>query len=199
MDRPISYESRGWCPHATYLEDGHVLSPPNAHVEFVARSLLCMSNYFILQLRQEYGVILDSDAFLGAFSMDREGQRVKMGPWPLGPGHRPQEPPVQSTTILPTDYKLISQDEIRASMCIKWEKYYWHSAGHIPYAICKANGAPPLDVETDNGHPPLDNNRIDEDEEQDIETGGIGFDQGDSEVDPQPRRLGGRPLKREHN
>ena len=28
---PISYESEGWCSHATYLEDGHVLSPRTLH------------------------------------------------------------------------------------------------------------------------------------------------------------------------
>jgi hypothetical protein len=179
--RPISYESRGWCPHATYLEDAHVLSPPKAQVEFVARSLLSMSNNFALQLRREYGVIIDSDAFLGAFTMEQGGQRVKMGPWSLGPGHRPQEPSDQSTT-LPTDYKLVDQEGIRVSMYKKWEKYYRHAAGHIPYAVCKANGALPLGYDNVDGVLPTGMEEEDEDE-------------GESEIDQEEhRRPGGRPL-----
>ena len=79
-------------------------------------------------------MIIDSDAFLGAFTMDQGGQRIKMAPWLLGPGYRPQNPTDESTT-LPTDYKLVDQEEIRVSMGDKWEKYYQHAAGHIPYAV----------------------------------------------------------------
>ena len=129
-----------------------------------------MSNYFTLQLQREFGVIIDSDAFLGAFSMDRDGQRVKVGPWSLGPGHRPLQPLDQSTT-LPSDYQLVDQEERRISGYKKWEKYYRHAAGHIPYAVCKANGVPPLGIQ-------------DEDE-----------DEGESEIDlGEHQRAGGRPV-----
>jgi hypothetical protein len=148
-----------------------------------------MSNYFTLQLPPEYGVIINSDAFLGAFTMDRGEGRVKTGPWILGPGYRPQQPPDQSpsqATTLPTDYKLIDQEEIRVPMRDNWEKYYRHAAGHIPYAVCKANGAPPL--EKDN-----------EDEERDFEMGGIGFEDGDSELETgtvtRSPLAGGRPFR----
>lgn len=145
-----------------------------------------MSNYFTLQLRREYGVIIDSDAFLGAFTMDGGGQRVKVGPWSLGPGHRPQQPSDESTT-LPTDYKLVDQEEIRVSMYKKWEKYYWHAAGHIPYAVCKANGVPSLVNENLDGVLPTGM----EDENE---------DDGESEIDPdERRRWGGRPLNGKDN
>lgn len=151
-----------------------------------------MSNYFILQLNPEHGVMIDSDAFLGAFSMDREGQRVKVGPWSLGPGHRPQQPSDPSST-LPTEYKLVDQEGIRVSMNNKWEKYYRHAAGHIPYAVCKANGASPLRMDGAGG-------TEDESEEQEFETGGIGgigINYRESDIEAyttRTQRPGGRPL-----
>ena len=150
-----------------------------------------MSNYFILQLKREYGVMIDSDAFLGAFTMDSEGQRIKVGPWSLGPGHRPQQPSDLSST-LPTDYKLVDQEGIRVSMYKKWKKYYRHAAGHIPYAVCKANGASPLWME-------------DGSEEQEFEIGGIGgvdINDGESDIEEhltRTQRLGGRPLNDKGN
>ena len=120
-------------------------------------------------------MIIDSDAFLGAFTMDTGGTRVKVGPWSLGPGHRPQQSSDQSTT-LPMDYQLVDQEDKRVSMFKKWETYYRHAAGHIPYAVCKANGAPPLGIEDENE------------------------DDGESEIDvDEPRRLGGRPLNGKNN
>ena len=158
-----------------------------------------MSNYFVLQLRQEYGVIIDSDAFLGAFTMDREGQRVKIGPWVLGPGYRPQQPPVQST-ILPPDHMLIDQERIRVPMRAKWEKYYQHAAGHIPYAVCKANGAPPLGMDIVNGDPPCANRVDEEDEDEDYEMGGIGFHPECQTEEPQRGKpqVGRRPSNGHH-
>ena len=84
-----------------------------------------MSNYFTLQLHYEYGVIIDSDAFLGAFTMDMGGQRVKAGPWSLGfrPIHHFTNGPPAG-----------NQEDKRVFMFKKWETYYWHAAGHIPYA-----------------------------------------------------------------
>ena len=153
----------------------------------------------MLQLRPEYGVMVDSDAFLGAFTMENGGQRVKIGPWSLGPGYRPQQTsdhPAQS--ILPTDYKLIDQENIRVPMRLKWEKYYWHAAGHIPYAVCKANGAPPLDTDSVNEGPTCasQTDNGDGDDEPDIEMGGIGFDHESGYT--LKERLGGRPLNCEH-
>lgn len=133
--------------------------------------------------------MVDSDAFLGAFTMDSDkgGQHVKIGPWPLGPGYRPQQPPDQSNpTILPTDYKLIDQKEIRKHMRIKWEKYYFHAAGHIPYAVCKVNGAPPLDM----------------DAASDVQScsGEVGNEDEESEIGESLRRgHGGRPLNGKQN
>lgn len=117
--------------------------------------------------------------------MDRGGERVKIGPWLLGPGHRPQGPPDQSTNSNSrTDYKFVNQEEIRVAMQAKWEKYYRHAAGHIPYAVCKANGAPPLG----------------DSEEQDFEMGGIDFDEGESEIEePLARNHTGRPSDGEGN
>jgi hypothetical protein len=163
-------------------------------VDFVARSLLSMSNYFILQLNRELGVTIDSDAFLGAFTMvDGGGQRVKVGPWHLGPGHRPRQPPCQSAT-LPTDYQLVDQEEIRISQYNKWDKYYRHAARHIPYAVCKANGASSL-------------GRENVDEERGFEIGGIGdgepetgVDDGETEIEEHlGMRPGGRPLNGKHD
>jgi hypothetical protein len=156
-----------------------------------------MSNYFILQLHPENGVMIDSDAFLGAFSMDREGQRVKVGPWSLAPGHRSRQPSDPSSTV-PTE--LVDQEEIRVSMYNKWEKYYRHAAGHIPYAVCKANGAPPLGMDDVDGDSPCASaSRIeDESEEQGFEIGGIGhipIETGIEEHAQRTGRPGGRPLK----
>ena len=158
-----------------------------------------MSNYFVLQLQHEHGVMIDSDAFLGAFTMDRGGQRVKIGPWSLGPGHRPRNPSDQSTT-LPTDYELVDQEGIRVSMTRKWEKYYLHAAGHIPYAVCKAKGVPPL-VDNTNGGSHRTRRMEDGNDDQDFEIGGIGGADidGESEMEDQvveqgSKRPGGRPL-----
>lgn len=146
-----------------------------------------MSNYFILQLRREYGVIIDSDAFLGAFFMDNRGQRIKVGPWRLGPGHRLQQPSDQSTTLPTNYYKLIDQEGIWVSMYDKWGKYYHHAAGHIPYAVCKANGASPLG---------MDNFQVEEsasgtdDENEEFD----GIDDGESIEGHITKRPGGRPL-----
>ena len=73
-----------------------------------------------LQLRHEYGVIIDSDAFLGALTKDTGSQRVKGGLWSLGLGHRQSSD--QSTT-LPMDYQLVDQDNKQVSMFKKWERY----------------------------------------------------------------------------
>ena len=140
-----------------------------------------MSNYFTLQLPPEYRMIIDSDAFLGAFTMDQGGQRIKIGPWLLGPGYRPQHPSDESTT-LPTEYKLIDQEEIRVPMGDKWEKYYRHAAGHIPYAVCKANGVSPLA------------GGMDDEDEQDFEMGGIGFESFDDSQSESPLTVTRRPL-----
>lgn len=135
--------------------------------------------------------MIDSDAFLGAFTMDREGQRVKIGPWHLGPGYRQQHLPDQST-ILTSDYQLINQEETRTSARLKWENYYNHTAGHIPYAVCKSNGAPPLDADT----PYCDALTDEENGEGDIESGGIGLDDAGSETEePQARPLKGKGEK----
>ena len=123
-----------------------------------------MSNYFTLQLHYEYGVIIDSDAFLGAFTMVK-GLKLAPGLWVSD----------QSTT-LPMDYQLVNQEDKRVFMFKKWETYYWHTAGHIPYAVCKANRVPSLGMEDENE------------------------DDGESEIDmDKPRRLEGRPLNGKNN
>ena len=66
-----------------------------------------------LQLRHEYGVIIDSDTFLGAFTMDTGSQRVKGGLWSLVLGHRQSS---NQSTTLPMDYQLVDQDNKRVSM-----------------------------------------------------------------------------------
>ena len=44
--------------------------------------------YFVLLLPQSYGVRIDMDRFFSAFSMKIEDKRVRLEPWPLGPGFR---------------------------------------------------------------------------------------------------------------
>ena len=79
----------------------------------------------------------------------------------------------------------------------KWEKYYRHVAGHIPYAVCKAKGVSPLA------------GGMDDEDEQDFEMGGIGFESFDDSQSESPlmvtrkplpvSQTGGRPLDGECN
>ena len=132
-----------------------------------------MSNNFVLQLRQEYGVIINSDAFLSAFTMESEERHIRMGPWLLGPGYRPKKPADQCTPFVETDYELVDQEEAQGPMRNKWNMYYVHTAGHIPYAVLKSNGAQPL---------------VTDDDDEDLEPGGKGFD--DEESDTNDEELG---------
>jgi len=102
--------------------------------------------YFILQLPQRYGVRIDMDRFFSAFSMRIEEKRVCLEPWTLGPGFRPRD--TENTLAredMITDDDLIDQEEIRRAKNLAWNKYAAHTAGHIPYAVCRTNGYPPLE------------------------------------------------------
>jgi hypothetical protein len=151
MVRPLDLEKRGWCPHATYLEDGHVISARKSHVNFIVRALYCVVLYFILQLPQKYGVRVDLDTFFSAFSMfNEDGQRIRVQPWVTGPGYRYHNSNQQSTDIRedqdnaePIQCALDNdgfkdQEDVRAPMRAAWERYYQHVANHIPYVASRA-------------------------------------------------------------
>jgi hypothetical protein len=56
------------------------------HFEYIVRTLFTIVLFFIAQLPQEYGVRVDKDAFMAAFSFTGEdGHRRAASPWPLGP------------------------------------------------------------------------------------------------------------------
>ena len=106
-----------------------------------------------LQLCHEYGVIIDSDAFLGAFTMDTGSQRVKGGLWSLGlwvTGNLPTNPPLyQWTTSWST--RIISRYP-----CLRSGKgtvtYFRHAAACRTHSVCCMHGqqAPPLGMEDEN-------------------------------------------------
>lgn len=102
--------------------------------------------YFILLLPQSYGVRIDMDRFFSAFSMKIEDKRVRLEPWPLGPGFRGRD----AGNALAgedeiADDELVDQEEIRRAKNLAWNKYAAHTAGHIPYAVCRSNGYPALE------------------------------------------------------
>jgi hypothetical protein len=150
-DRPLDREQRGWCPHATYLEDGRVIAAQRSHVNFIVRALYCVVLYFILQLPEEYGVRVDLDTFFLAFSMlNEDNQRTRIQPWVAGPGYRynAKQPstdmevddmgPTTGSHDVLNEEEFKNQEDVRAPMRATWARYYQHVASHIPYAVCKA-------------------------------------------------------------
>ena len=168
--------------------------------------------YFILQLPASYGIRIDIDQFFSSFSMLNDtSKRVAVHTWDLAPRHcmrrrdwpaysdvemgQPEDdsaaacPSVPPSTTVPTlnDDDFIDQEAICAEKRVQWDRYYHHTACHIPYIVCKSKGEMPLVVD-----------------ELGIETGilpraGEGRDidgAGESEVDshsPSPPIRGGRP------
>ena len=75
-----------------------------------------------------------------------EEKRVRLEPWTLGPGFRPWD--TKNTLAcedMITNDDLINQEEIRRAKNLVWNEYAAHTAGHIPYAVCRTNRYPPLE------------------------------------------------------
>ena len=147
--RPLERQKRGWCPHAAYLEDGGVISAQKSHVNFIVRALYGVILYFILQLPEAYGVRVDLDTFFAAFSMlNEQNERVRIQPWSSGPGYRyvtdnamemsTDEHDATRQEEFLDESRFVNQDNVRAPLIARWDKYYRHVASHIPYAVCKS-------------------------------------------------------------
>ncbi|KAG6818850.1 hypothetical protein H0H93_001053, partial [Arthromyces matolae] len=124
------------CTHATYLADGHLLQTPEQQVSWVARNLLCMSQYFLNQLPKEYDIRLNPDLFLGSVSYMQAGVRSTPKAWEEAPGFRSDD----NEASFPRNLSdLFGQDQkaLRVAAQQEWERYLATVAGHIPSMVAK--------------------------------------------------------------
>lgn len=161
--RPLTHNGHGWCNHAAYLKDGPSVIDKKMLLRFVTQVLYCFNLYMGEQLPEEYGLRIDMDEFLNAFSaVDEDGIRRRVGSWPSGPGFRKASlaaslissdsqtlglPTTEDNAIIGEEMveEMVNQASYRKSLKDLWLKYLSHAGGHIPYAICKLNGLPALD------------------------------------------------------
>ncbi|KAF9521988.1 hypothetical protein CPB83DRAFT_900046 [Crepidotus variabilis] len=82
------HEDQGWCAHAAYLEDGHIITTQKRQLQFVSRALYSFCLYMIAQLPPKYQTQIDMDKFLQSFSaLDQNGVQERVEKWEAGPGH----------------------------------------------------------------------------------------------------------------
>jgi hypothetical protein len=149
------------CRRATFARDGHIILGPEAHMRFMARSLLNLTLGVMRQLDPSVGAQVNSDTFLSAFSYD-EGAghtRQSLPPWVNGPGWRPSSAPSSShsssqsprgeqgsllTYALPDAWTfpaelehavpLVSQHEhVLPAARARWELFAKTYSAHIPW------------------------------------------------------------------
>ncbi|KAI0083656.1 hypothetical protein BDY19DRAFT_866772, partial [Irpex rosettiformis] len=81
-----------WNGHASYGQDGWVTMEPESHFNWMVRGALQRSHFAFRQLPASYGVEIDSEKFLDAFSMTVDGERVTAKPWSMAPEDDVQNP-----------------------------------------------------------------------------------------------------------
>lgn len=81
-----------WTNYCTYAQDAWVGMTPRAHLNYLARSLYQYSHWVMQQVPAYYGVEIDADAFLDAFSLVLAGERVHADPWPFAPNKDVRRP-----------------------------------------------------------------------------------------------------------
>ncbi|KAJ6467225.1 hypothetical protein DFH09DRAFT_1111991 [Mycena vulgaris] len=132
-----SRRHRAFTNEANFAQDGQVVNDTRTHVTFMARMMLLLVIWITNQLPFVYGVRIDSDRFLGAFSFQVEnGTRESVPVWENGPGFR--DPTLVQTTN--DGSNLISQESVRAHHKRMWRVHYNKYVQHIPFAVCSGMG-----------------------------------------------------------
>lgn len=115
---------------ATFAGEGAIIMTPVSHVRYIVRALLCLCVYFILQLPESYGMKVDKDTFIRAFTMEHDGGRINTGRWLLGPGH---------SSLSDEEWENIEHDELgedteraRNASWERWRMYQEKMAKHTP-------------------------------------------------------------------
>ncbi len=81
-----------WSNYCTYAQDAWVGMTPRAHVNHLARSLYQLSHWIMQQVPSYYGVEIDPDMFLHAFSFLIDRERVNADSWSLAPNKNVRNP-----------------------------------------------------------------------------------------------------------
>ena len=68
-----------------------------SHINFMAQSMLQLSQAVFCQMSREYGLCIDREAFLQAFSVHQDGSVLRPSTWPLGPDGPVHRDPTQTT------------------------------------------------------------------------------------------------------
>ena len=71
---------------ATYTSDGEAIMDSEANFDHFVRDLLQFTTYAIDQYPRHELARVDKDKFLSAFSVVRNGERVGVSSWDMGPG-----------------------------------------------------------------------------------------------------------------
>lgn len=78
--------------HAHWAGDGWVGTERTAWMDWIARALLQRSHYALAQGPADYGIEIDANKFLSAFSLMVDGKRVNAEPWPEAPNSDVRNP-----------------------------------------------------------------------------------------------------------
>ncbi len=81
-----------WTNHAHWAGDGWVGTGQLPWLNWMARALLLKSHHALAQGPADYGIEIDADKFLSAFSLIIDGERVDADPWPEGPDSDVRKP-----------------------------------------------------------------------------------------------------------
>lgn len=142
------HNPRAFINPATFAADGQVIMDTQAHVAFMARTLLLLAAFLMNQLPPAYDIHIDSDRFLSSFSYHVPDGRESVGPWANGPGYRspgpaPQAaaaggsaPPAHGSSTLAVDgVNLVSQIPHRTKIIKDWRLHANKLQKFIPHAV----------------------------------------------------------------
>lgn len=100
------------------------------HAEYIVRDLLGLSVFVLSQMPKRYGLEVDMDVFMSAFTHSLGNKRVPCSTWSNGPGWRDG----------------VFQDALRRAQAERWRQHREELAQHVP-SMVDSNKVAPLDLD----------------------------------------------------
>lgn len=114
----------------TFVKEGSIYMDQKCHTEYIVRDLLGLSVFVLSQMPKRYGLEVDLDVFMSAFTHSLGNKRVPCSTWSNGPGWR---------------YG-VSQDALRRAQAERWRQHREELAQHAP-SMVDSNKVAPLDLD----------------------------------------------------